>query len=255
MEGFEAATAKLNIGWLNDDGYDYHFAGIIDELAIHREALPDDVISRHFMDGAVGLRKGYWGCGLSYRIMPLGDSITARQGYRPTLYFDLIDAGYDIDFVGNRWDSSGSHDRNHEGHSGYTPDDIAFSLMTWLDLQEPDIVLLHIGTNELDIIGVEDILNIIDAYDTNVTVVLARIINRATYHQPTTDFNNMLEAMVLDRIDNGDKILLVDHESALIYPDDMIDELHPNNSGYAKMANVWFNGLEAFLPACDARSP
>jgi hypothetical protein len=248
--GFDAATAELNVGWLNDSSWDYHFAGIIDEVAIHNEALSNSVISRHYMDGTIGLQHGYWGCGSTFRIMPLGDSNTQRRGYRPKLYFDLANANYDVNFVGSMSDTSGSHDRNHEGHSGWTPAGIAASLYDWLVANPPQVVLLHIGTNELDIFGVEDILNVVDSYSTDITVVLARIINRATYHQPTTDFNAAVAAMAQARISNGDKILIVNHESALIYPNDMEDELHPNSTGFAKMAVVWFDGLTAFLPAC-----
>ena len=190
------------------------------------------------------------GCGPTFRIMPLGDSITQRRGYRPKLYSDLVNANYNVDFVGSVSDTSGSHDRDHEGHSGWTPAGIAASLYDWLVANPPEVVLLHIGTNELDVFGVEDILNVIDSYSTDITVVLARIINRATYHQPTTEFNAAVAAMAQARIRNGDKILMVDHESALSYPNDMEDELHPNSTGFAKMAVVWFNGLTAFLPAC-----
>jgi hypothetical protein len=47
----------------------------------------------------------------------------------------------------------------------------------------------------------------------------------------------------------------VDHESALLYPDDMLDLEHPNDSGYAKMAQVWFAGLTDFLPVCNVAAP
>ena len=37
---FVGVTA-LNIGWLNEGGSDDHFAGVIDEVAIHDRVLPD----------------------------------------------------------------------------------------------------------------------------------------------------------------------------------------------------------------------
>jgi hypothetical protein len=37
-------------------------------------------------------------------------------------------------------------------------------------------------------------------------------------------------------------------ENALVYPDDMYDLLHPNSAGYGKMANVWFEALQSYLP-------
>jgi hypothetical protein len=53
--------------------------------------------------------------------------------------------------------------------------------------------------------------------------------------------------MAQDRIAKGDKIILVDQEHALIYPDDLADSLHPNDAGYAKMAQVWGDALEPLL--------
>jgi hypothetical protein len=245
---FASAVADVNIGWLNSSTTDYHFSGVIDEIAIYDRVLAKDQIDQHVLDGTLGLHRGFYGGIDPIKIMPLGDSITARTGYRPNLYFKLSDAGYFVDFVGNGSDAGGLHDRDHEGHSGYTPAQIAASLNTWLSTTQPEVILLHIGTNELDLLGVEDILNIIDAFDPNITVVLARIINRATYDQATTDFNVALESMAQDRINQGDKIIIVDHESALDYAVDMSDNLHPDASGFRKMATVWFEGLLRFIP-------
>jgi hypothetical protein len=56
------------------------------------------------------------------RIMPLGNSITygypGDEGYRKDLYLDLVDAGYDVDFVGSLSDGVG-FDSDHEGHIGW----------------------------------------------------------------------------------------------------------------------------------------
>ena len=49
--------------------------------------------------------------------------------------------------------------------------------------------------------------------------------------------------MALNRIAGGDDIIIVNMESALNYSTDMYDELHPNDSGYAKMSEVWYNAL------------
>lgn len=56
--------------------------------------------------------------------------------------------------------------------------------------------------------------------------------------------------MVLGRIANGDDIIIVNMETALNYSTDMADYLHPNDSGYAKMAQVWYEALSQ----CDCVS-
>jgi len=242
-----SSTVDINIGWLNDNSVDYHFNGKIDELAMASRVLTESEILQHFNDGRIGLARGYLSPSAALKIMPLGDSITNRVGYRPELFQALSDYGYNVNFVGGGTDPSGTHDRNHEGHSGYSPAEIAHALPNWLRRNSPELVLLHIGTNGQDLAGVEDILNVIDDYNPAIPVVLARIINRATYHQPTSDYNLGLQAMAESRVANGDKILVVDHESALNYSTDLIDDKHPNSLGYTKMKNVWLAGLKQLI--------
>jgi hypothetical protein len=40
-------------------------------------------------------------------------------------------------------------------------------------------------------------------------------------------------------------------ESALTYPGDLADNVHPNDTGYGKMAGVWFTALKEMLPNPD----
>lgn len=259
-----AAAVDMTIGELQNGQGDTYFGGQVDELALHDRAVPESMIRRHFTDGTVGLRNGYVGCAGSIDVMPLGDSITARVGYRPALYFDLVGQGYDVNFVGSRSDSAatGNHDRDNEGWSGFLTTDIAANLAGWLSANPPHVIMLHIGTNDIDTVSVSDavdglasILDIVNAHDSGISVVLAQIVNRQVFSQETADFNDQMPALVSSKLAAGHKILLVDHENALVYPDDMIDLEHPNNVGYAKMAGVWFDALTTFLPACSPAAP
>jgi lysophospholipase L1-like esterase len=206
--------------------------------------------------------------------MPLGDSITwgvgyeeveddaYRVGYRHFLWQDLIGSGYIVDFVGSLWSGYGisGFDANHEGWGGKTAAYVATYIYQWLVDNPPDIVLLHIGTNDLNsgfdvettISNVESILNNIDAYESaynrEVTVILAQIINRQEDNPLTSEFNTALYDLALTRQTAGDRLTLVDIENALEYPADMYDLLHPNGSGYAKMADVWLGALQSYLP-------
>src|SRR5688500_15151682 len=91
------------------------------------------------------------------RIMPLGDSITAGPGcWRAMLWNRLQTNGYaNVDFVGGV--SGGgcnygySYDVDHEGHGGYSATGIADNnqLPPWLAAARPDIVLMHLGTNDM----------------------------------------------------------------------------------------------------------
>ncbi|MBN1491368.1 MAG: hypothetical protein JXA69_15750 [Phycisphaerae bacterium] len=203
------------------------------------------------------------------RIMPLGDSITVglydspvEGGYRGPLYASLVNAGHVFDLAGsqNTW-SGAIPDPNHEGHSGYEAELIRDGVTDWLNLNPPDIILLHIGTNDVSwndpnstiTTEIGQILDNIDAFeaahDKVITVVLARIINRNDSKSATTTALNVaIATMAAARIAAGDRIVVVDQESALSYPADLHDTVHPNHSGYGKMATVWYNALIPLLP-------
>ena len=265
--GFGSTTAALNIGYLNTNVPEFHFNGSIDEVALYSRPLSAEEISQHYYDGNVGLGLGYCGCNSNVTIMPLGDSITRGDpgivGYRQRLYLNLIDYGYDVDFVGSG--NTGSSvtpyfDADHEGHGGYTSGQIANNVYGWLVAHPAKVVLLHIGTNDLNppldpitlAANVESILGEIDRYSSEITVVLARIIDTQSHDPNVQLYNSNVVAMAENRIANGDKIIIVDQESALNYPTDMADNLHPNAAGYNKMADVWLPALESFLPVCPA---
>src|SRR5689334_16762788 len=92
------------------------------------------------------------------RIMPLGDSITAGPGcWRAKLWNRLQTTGYpNIDFVGTQSDGGGCnpgfpYDTDHEGHGGFSATGIAANnqLPPWLAAARPDVVLMHLGTNDM----------------------------------------------------------------------------------------------------------
>ena len=217
-------------------------------------------------------------------IMPLGDSVTNgydggtpfedRNGYRKYLRELLIEAGYEVDFVGSL--QSGTFtDKQHEGHGGWTDDQIeaeVYNFLNFLVTNPPEIVLLHIGTNNIDIAtdagysytdptNVNDILDQIDLWENannkTIIVIVARIINRTGHVCPdpsmTTTFNDNVENSVLNRI--NDRVFMVDMEcsAGLNYNLDLVDIVHPNQTGYDKMAVKWFlGGLLQILPVSDA---
>lgn len=213
-------------------------------------------------------------------IMPLGDSITEgtsmrnvppdeqKVGYRRKLFSDLTAEGFEVDFVGSESNGEAANppigDPQHEGHGGFTAAQIAANLHTWLMLNPPDIVLLHIGTNNINTDNldaftraaqVEQTLEVIDQWETEnntpVTVFLAKIIDRSnpvddTFPNLRIDgYNQALEDMVAGR--PADDVRIVDQHNALSYPSDMVLQnagyIHPNQAGYYKMADVWKNSL------------
>ena len=243
----------------------------------------------------------------SIKIMPLGNSITwgtnpndaNSPGYRRLLYNQLKTNGYKINFVGSQNGGlPNDFDRDNEGHPGWSagapifnPDlNMTTHLSGFLSSNPPDIVLLHIGTNDITETGnswektasqlahvVKGLLDIIYNFNPNITTFVAKIIDRndtvktggfsADYrHIKTMNFNGNLA----DTINNlpkpkREKVVLVDMYSALgIYwgtptnPNftngaDNLYWLHPNTTGYGVMANTWLPFLENYLPVLRLR--
>ena len=200
----------------------------------------------------------------SVQIMPLGDSITHGHpnGYRDDLWYKLKDSRYDVNFVGSQHNGSGFDD-DHEGYDYAKTYDIEQIVYGLLQDNPPDIILLHIGSNDVSptqgtnsssVSGLDDILDEIDKYENNynhpIRVILATIINRRTYHQTVVNYNNNLRNLANYRKNNGDIITLIDMENnAGLNSSDFADATHPNNSGYYKMSKVWFRSLDKLLPA------
>ena len=212
-----------------------------------------------------------------------------RTAYRQQLWLDLQASGYAVDFVGSQiagQDADPPFDPDNEGHPGWHADgdpadtSIASHIYVWLknlyDEGHPaDVILLHIGTN--DISGGQDpadvaseigqTLDEIQRYETDkgvdVWVILARIISRTdSLKAATTALNNQIQLIADARIAGGNKLIVVDMEkdagliysidSSPPYSGDMYDKLHPNISGYEKMAVKWFDGLLTILPQANA---
>ena len=196
------------------------------------------------------------------RIMPLGDSITAGPGcWRAFLWNQLQTTGYtNIDFVGSI--SGGgctpgvAYDLDHEGHSGFSPTSIAASnqLPPWLSAARPDIVIMHLGTNDMwgGGIPLENKLNAITKLvgqmrvnNANMKIVVAQIIPMSPSSCPTcaadvVAFNNALPHWAADLTTVQSPILLADVWTGFDVVADTYDGVHPVTSGFVKMANRFF---------------
>lgn len=163
----------------------------------------------------------------------------------------------DINFVGGFYHGySGTFDQTHEGNSGQPAEYIQSNVNSFLNANPADIVLLHIGTNDIassqNVSGIRDEIegicyNIFSwgtANDIDIQIILAQITNwndpSGVYGQATTALNGLIQTLGNDLDASGYNISTVDMESALTYPDDISDNVHPNDGGYTKMADVWY---------------
>ncbi len=191
--------------------------------------------------------------------MPLGDSITHGWntfpgGYRDRLENLLTVNNITFDFVGTADDNGPASlsDKDHQGHPGWRIDEIAAQVDSWLQSETPDIVQLLIGTNdvlqEFDLANAPSRLsNLVDQITTaapNAELIVATIPphERRYYNDFVLDYNATIEGMVAGKIAQGKNVSFVDMYSQLTV-DDLGDRVHPNQTGYNKMAGVWFDGL------------
>lgn len=194
---------------------------------------------------------------ISLRLMPMGDSITAgylsstQDGYRGPLYNTLTGQVGAVDFVGSQRDGSMS-DPYHEGYYGYTIAQITALATGQLNIYRPNVITLHIGSNDLKT-GKADptapqrlatlIDEILDAEPDATLLVAQLILNKTTTTEANiVAYNAQIPAIVQQRANVGKHIAVVSMSALTL--SDLADGLHPNDSGYAKMATAWDGGIK-----------
>ncbi len=216
-------------------------------------------------------------------IMPLGDSITygsggANAGYRGPLYALLDDEGYTFQYVGSWNNNSGSlpttpvNQTYHEGHGGWRTGDesngilhgvktVADGGLGWLAV-DPDVILLHIGTNNTGLSepqSITDVGNILDQIyqqRPTATTFLAQIIPKATALTWVDQYNADLAALVGTKQAAGYNVVLVDMNTDYPTPwsTTLPDNVHPNDTGYQWMAEQWYDAVAAYLGIASENS-
>ncbi|RJQ81995.1 SGNH hydrolase [Pseudonocardiaceae bacterium YIM PH 21723] len=188
-------------------------------------------------------------------IMPLGDSITVGEGgltgdgYRADLWKQLRPGHPGLRFVGSQRAGSQAWQR-YEGHSGWTIDRIRQPLGTWLYAAQPNLILLHIGTNDLRWTDAEAesaparlglLLDDIQRDVPGIPVLLATLVPATdpVIQQRVERYNAAMPDVIRDR----PQVKLVRMDA--VTPADIADDVHPNDHGYALMAQQWAGGVRA----------
>lgn len=214
------------------------------------------------------------------KIMPLGDSITdgccgggLHGSYRTELFHLALAGSKSITFVGSG--SSGpdkvdntTFPKKHEGHPGWTiatgggRDGLQEKIVGWLNDSSPNIVTLMIGTNDtsisLDLANAParlgKLLDTIIQTKPNALIVLAKIVPSKddALNGRIKTYNDAMPALVKTRADAGKHVILVDlntpfTKNANYKTEYMYDGLHPNDTGHAVMAKVWFDAIGGLL--------
>ncbi|WP_010249793.1 GDSL-type esterase/lipase family protein [Acetivibrio cellulolyticus] len=193
------------------------------------------------------------------KIMPVGDSCTEGMGdpdmgsYRTELYNLYKNAGLDFDFVGsNQRGPSSLPDRDNEGHSGWTIPQVASNIDNWLNTQNPDVVFLWIGGNDIfqtGKINPTGLSNLIDQIFKNKPNV--KIFVSDYYPNPdiVLPYNEAIPGVVQEKANAGKAVYFV-KLSDMGYvksTDTSSDGLHLNIAGYKKAAQVWYDSTISIL--------
>lgn len=246
------------------------------------------------------------------RIMPFGDSITGspvsnytllegvinskrappltkqnqnfKGCWRALLWRKLQDAGYtNTKFVGTLagQDCGFPYDGGaNEGHGGFLASGIVAKnqLPGWLSQTHPDIVLMHLGTN--DVWSNEDPATITDSYfsvlvdqmrasNPRMRILVAQILPMAPT-RPANCADCGARVIALNKqivqwaaaknkndtaaanSNNSVPLTVVDCWTGFDDATDTIDGVHPNGAGNAKMANSWYGPLVAAIKASSS---
>nr|OQO22940.1 hypothetical protein B0A51_09520 [Rachicladosporium sp. CCFEE 5018] len=211
--------------------------------------------------------------GKTLAILPLGDSITfgaldpSGNGYRKALYDLLTKANANITFLGSMICGNFSQP-HHQGYPGATSTLIAEAVAQMYDSVDPDLVLLYVGVNDAimaadvhepePIAGLGEVEKLVDRipeFWPRATLLVARIfpidpaeIDEGVETQRNVyPINERISYVVAQRAHFGRRIMLVDMSHGAIMTADLMDFTHPSPEGYAKMADLWFMGVQAVV--------
>ncbi|CAK4031800.1 Hypothetical predicted protein [Lecanosticta acicola] len=225
------------------------------------------------LGGAVAKAKGAEPCTVSprmpLRIMPLGDSITFGMGsawgngYRAFLYdYLMASCGQrEVTFIGSQHSGPMSNGET-EGYPGYSIASIANktqpALSDSLD-RKPNVVLLHAGTNDFAPFPHDDepngeaperlewLIDYILQKIPETTLIVAQIISCPLegFRDWIPIFNAAIPHIVEKKVASGFKVLVADmSQIGIDGSGDLVDDLHPGDHGYEKMAKLWHQALE-----------
>lgn len=206
--------------------------------------------------------------------MPLGDSITQadseHDSYRRVLWQTLRGADFDVDFVGShqthhRGDApTNDFDRDHEGHWGIRTDEVNLELFGWLQAANPDILLVHLGSNDVfqqqtsssTISDLERLIDTARRANPAVTILMAQLIptTQSAANRRLSELNLRIAEMVARKSSEASALEAVDQFSGFVAMSMTYDGVHPNREGEQRLAMRWFQTLTRYLenPAPNA---
>nr|BFE71739.1 hypothetical protein GCM10020092_050400 [Actinoplanes digitatis] len=198
--------------------------------------------------------------------MPLGDSITGSPGcWRALLWQRLQQAGLTrVDFVGTlpAQGCGFTYDGENEGHGGFLATNVADQnqLPGWLAATDPDVVMMHFGTNDVwnnrspatILAAFTKLVGQMRASNPAMKILVAQILpmapsNCADCGQRVINFNAAIPAWAASTSTAASPVTVVDQWTGFNTATDTPDGVHPNDSGNQKISNRWYPALSAVV--------
>ncbi|KAF4949266.1 hypothetical protein FGADI_9037 [Fusarium gaditjirri] len=197
---------------------------------------------------------------VALRLMPLGGSITYGvgsshgNGYRKYLQDLLLANGYTVRMVGSR--KAGSmHNNRNEGWRGYRLDQIATKARRSVATVKPNIFTINVGSNDciqnhsLETFWqrMDNLLEYLWETAPQSTIILSTLLTNADLqlNYKVLDVNRDLIKLFESKAAEQKRIVLANMFSASgPHLDELVDGTHPNNEGYKKMAQIWFEAIQ-----------
>ncbi|GGK28238.1 hypothetical protein GCM10010124_21110 [Pilimelia terevasa] len=197
--------------------------------------------------GALLLPAGAAAADAPVRIMALGDSLTSGTGssdgtgWRRYLAA-LLTPVRDVAFVGSR---RGVDSPDHEGHPGLRLAQAADRAPDWLAAAAPELVLLHLGTNDMKIAGRErgatarlaGLLATLWRAAPDALVLVSTLVGSPApaVQRRIAAYNATIPGLVAASYGRA-ALVRMDAVDPAVH---LGDNLHPNDLGYAAMADCW----------------
>lgn len=142
--------------------------------------------------------------------------------------------------------------KSHEGVSGETIAQIHNRVRNQALRDNPNIILLHAGTNDMwsGASGApQRLATLIDDLFTrapNALIVVSNIIPWPQMSSAVNQYNSQITSLINQRINEGKNIVFVDQNSG--FPSsELADGIHPNTQGYSRMAAKWYSAIYEHL--------
>jgi lysophospholipase L1-like esterase len=174
------------------------------------------------------------------------------------LFDKAVADGKAVTYVGNSMNGPNTtpdgrpFPKPHEGHSGWTIGKLDTDVVPEPALnQDPHIVLLHIGTNDMSNANgaparLDVLIQQLVTAAPDALIAVSSIIPYPAFSAAVTTFNAAVPGIVKKHADAGKHVIFV--EQFEDFPNnELADGIHPNELGYARMAGRWYDAIKGYL--------